>query len=121
TPDLKAAFIECSYPNAKKDLARISKHLTPALLETEFRKLGRENIAVYAYHLKPAYKDEIVRELAELRLPSLSVLEEGQTITIYQGVEKVPPALFSHRSEAQRTGKSTLRLLTRCGRAGRSF
>ena len=82
TPDLKAAFIECSYPNAKKDLARISKHLTPALLETEFRKLGREDIAVYAYHLKPAYKAEIVRELSELRLPSLSVLEEGQTVSI---------------------------------------
>ena len=81
-PDLKAAFIECSYPNAKKDLAQISKHLTPALLAAEFRKLGREDIALYPYHLKPAYKDQIVRELTELHLPSLSVLEEGQTISV---------------------------------------
>jgi ribonuclease BN (tRNA processing enzyme) len=82
TPNLKAAFIECSYPNAKHELARISKHLTPALLAEEFRKIGRADIAVYAYHLKPAYKDEIVRELSRLHLPSLSVLEEGQTISI---------------------------------------
>ncbi|BFU95951.1 MAG: cAMP phosphodiesterase class-II:metallo-beta-lactamase superfamily protein [Nitrospira sp.] len=81
-PDLKAVFIECSYPNAKHDLARISKHLTPALLAEELRKLSRADIAVYAYHLKPAYTDEIVRELNQLRLPSLTVLQEGQTISV---------------------------------------
>ena len=82
TSDLKAAFIECSYPNGKHELARISKHLTPALFAKEFRKLGRPDIAVYAYHLKPAYKEEVMRELNELHLPSLSVLEDGQTILI---------------------------------------
>jgi ribonuclease BN (tRNA processing enzyme) len=82
TPDLKAAFIECSYPNSKKDLALISRHLTPSLLAQECRKIGRSDIAIYAYHLKPAYKDQIVRELKELHLPHLRILEEGQTLSI---------------------------------------
>ncbi len=81
-PHLTTAFIECSYPNSMRELARISKHLTPALLAQEFRKLDRDNISLYAYHLKPAYKDEILRELRELDIPGLEVLEEDQTLTI---------------------------------------
>jgi ribonuclease BN (tRNA processing enzyme) len=81
-PHLKTAFIECSFPNSMSELARISKHLTPALLAQEFRKLDRADISVYAYHLKPAYKDQIVRELCELSIPGLQVLEEDQTLTI---------------------------------------
>lgn len=81
-PNLKAAFIECSYPDTKKDLAQISKHLTPSLLAKEFRKIGRPDIAVYAYHLKPAFNDQIVRELKDMGIRYLSVLEEGQSISI---------------------------------------
>jgi len=81
-PHLTTAFIECSFPNSMSELARISKHLTPALLAQEFRKLDRDDISVYAYHLKPAYKDEILRELRELQIPGLKVLEEDQTLTI---------------------------------------
>lgn len=81
-PHLKTAFIECSFPNSMFELARRSKHLIPALFAQEFRKLDRDDIAVYAYHLKPAYKDEIIHELHELSIPGLSVIEEDQTLTI---------------------------------------
>ena len=81
-PHLKAAFFECSFPNSMIELARKSKHLTPALLAQEFRKLDRDHISVYAYHLKPAYKDQILRELLDLHIPGLTVLEEDQTLTI---------------------------------------
>ena len=81
-PHLKTAFIECSYPNSMMDLARISKHLTPALLMQELRKLDRDDISVYAYHLKPVYKDQILRELRELHIPRLAVLEEDEMLTI---------------------------------------
>ena len=79
---LKAAFIECSYPNSMEELARASKHLTPSLLGQELRKLDRPDVAVYAYHLKPAYKALIVSELRSLTVPHLTVLEEGQTLTL---------------------------------------
>ena len=81
-PHLKTAFIECSFPNSMSDLACMSKHLTPALLAQELRKLDRDDISVYAYHLKPAYKDQILRELHELHIPRLTVLEEDRTLTI---------------------------------------
>ena len=81
-PQLKAAFIECSFPNSMMELARMSKHLTPNLFAQEFRKLDRDDISVYAYHLKPAYKDEIIHELRELSIPGLTVIEEDQTLTI---------------------------------------
>lgn len=81
-PHLKAAFIECSFPNSMRELARMSKHLTPDLFAQEFRKLDRDDISVYAYHLKPAYKDEIINELRECSIPGLTVIEEDQTLTI---------------------------------------
>jgi ribonuclease BN (tRNA processing enzyme) len=81
-PQLKAAFIECSYPDSQSALARASKHLTPTLLAQEFKKLGRPDLALYVYHLKPAYKDQTVQELRALHIPTLRVIEEGQILTI---------------------------------------
>lgn len=81
-PHLKAAFVECSYPNSMEALAHSSKHLTPALFARELKKLDRSDVSVYAYHLKPTYKSRIVQELSHLQLPNLRVLEEGQTLTI---------------------------------------
>ena len=79
---LKAAFIECSYPNSMEELARTSKHLTPSLFGQELQKLDRPDIAVYAYHLKPAYKARITSELLSLHAPNLIILEEGKTVTV---------------------------------------
>jgi cAMP phosphodiesterase len=81
-PELKAAFIESSFPNKLEALAKQAKHLTPALLAKEWRKLQNDRVPVYAYHLKPPYKDQILRELFEINLPNLKVLEEGQRLTI---------------------------------------
>jgi len=36
-PHLKTAFIECSFPNSMSELARMNKHLTPALLAQELK------------------------------------------------------------------------------------
>ena len=81
-PELKAAFIESSFPNELADLAKQTKHLTPSLLAEEWRKLRNDHVPVYAYHLKPPYNDQILRELRELHIPGLTVLEEDQTLTI---------------------------------------
>jgi len=81
-PRLKAAFIETSFPNDMRQLAIVSGHLTPEMLALEFIKLGRPDLPVYIYHLKPSYRDLIATELARLNLPNLHVLEEGQTIRV---------------------------------------
>ena len=81
-PHLKAAFIECSYPDSMNDLARASKHLTPSLFAQECAKLNRSDVTIYAYHMKPAYKLKIIEELQQLRIPNLMILEEGQRLNI---------------------------------------
>ena len=81
-PELKAVFIESSFPNEFADLAKQTKHLTPSLLAEEWRKLRNDQVPLYAYHLKPPYTDQILRELRELHIPGLKVLEEGQTLTL---------------------------------------
>ncbi len=80
--DLKAAFIEASFPNEMGDLARVSRHLTPELLAREFAKLGKPDVPVYTYHLKPRFRDRIAEELRQLGIPNIAVMEEGQTLVI---------------------------------------
>lgn len=62
---LRAAFIECSYPNRLEDLANRYGHLSPKTLLAQKQKIGHE-IPVYAYHVKPAYMHEVVAEIGEL-------------------------------------------------------
>jgi cAMP phosphodiesterase len=75
---LDALFIEASFPNAMIDLAHASKHLTPAMLSQELTKLSHNGIDVLAVHIKPAYRETILRELAELKIDNLSVMETGR-------------------------------------------
>lgn len=81
-PTLKAAFIETSFPDEMAELAKVSKHLTPALLAEEFAKIGRPDLPLYVYHLKPRFRDRIVHQLTDLAIPRLVVLEEGQEIEV---------------------------------------
>jgi cAMP phosphodiesterase len=81
-PSLHAAFIETSYPDEMGELAAQSKHLTPSLLAEELRKLKRDDIPVYIYHMKPRHRESIVTQLSTLGLPHLRVLEEGQEISL---------------------------------------
>jgi ribonuclease BN (tRNA processing enzyme) len=79
---LKAAFIEVSYPNEMASLAYKAKHLTPSLLVKEFRKLNRPDLHVYAYHMKPRFRDRIKEEIGQLGIDHVTVLEEDQILTV---------------------------------------
>jgi cAMP phosphodiesterase len=81
-PRLKGVFIETSFPNDQQALAKVSGHLTPQTLSREVLKLGRPNIPLYIYHLKPSYREQIESELKRLALPNLQVLQEGQVIVL---------------------------------------
>jgi cAMP phosphodiesterase len=81
-PRLKAAFIETSFPNDFHELAKVSCHLTPEMLAREFVKIGRPDLPLYIYHLKPSFRSVITAELKRLNLPNLSVLAEGQVVRI---------------------------------------
>ncbi|MBX3235284.1 MAG: 3',5'-cyclic-nucleotide phosphodiesterase [Nitrospiraceae bacterium] len=77
---LRAAFIECSFPNELSELAEVSRHLTPALLAQEYSKLESSDLPVFAYHLKPRFRERIRTELGRTGIPRVTVLAEGQTL-----------------------------------------
>lgn len=79
-PHLKAVFAEVSFPNEMARLAEASKHLTPELLAVELGKLNRE-VDVYAVHIKPAYRDDVIRQIAALGKPRVTV---GEIDRVYE-------------------------------------
>jgi len=82
TPNLKGAFIETSFPNEFHRLAQESKHLTPKLLEQEFTKIGRPDLPLYVFHMKPQFRERIAEQLQDLAIPNLTILQEGQEINL---------------------------------------
>lgn len=76
--NLSAVLIECAFPNKLNELARTSHHLTPKTLEKELKKASSKNFLTYVINLKPMYRDEIVREIEELQIENLQILEVGQ-------------------------------------------
>jgi cAMP phosphodiesterase len=79
TPHLDALLIEASFPDNMAELAEVSRHFTPASLGRELKKLDHNGIDVLAVHLKPSYRDLIIRELYALNIPKLGVMEPGKT------------------------------------------
>ena len=78
TEPLRAIFVDVSYPNELENLAAASKHLTPQSLASELVKLKRA-VEVYATHIKPGKRDEVLRQLRELKSPLVFVAEIGHT------------------------------------------
>jgi ribonuclease BN (tRNA processing enzyme) len=82
TPDLKAVFLELSFPSTMQWLADISGHLTPTTVMGELAKLDRRGAKIYLYHLKPAVIDEVKAEVRALNLDFLHVCELDEVYTI---------------------------------------
>ncbi|MGH7230952.1 MAG: MBL fold metallo-hydrolase [Nitrospiraceae bacterium] len=49
---------------------------------TKWRKIGRPDLPVFVYHLKPRLQSIIRQQLMRLGMSNLTILEEGQEITI---------------------------------------
>lgn len=81
-PDIRYLIVECSFPSSLEELALITGHLTPSLLEKELQHLkGKPDI--FATHMKPMGKAEILEEISALSSPhDIGILEIGQTIDI---------------------------------------
>ena len=74
-PRLHALLIEASFPNELAQLAVTSGHLTPASLGEELRKLVHRDTDILAVHLKPAFRQKLIEQLAELQIPRLHAME----------------------------------------------
>lgn len=76
-PNLKAVFMEASFPDAMSDLARVSAHLTLKLFAAEAAKLPA-GVQLIAVHIKPRYRVQTLAELAALKLPNLAIGTGGR-------------------------------------------
>ncbi|HXG13064.1 MAG TPA: 3',5'-cyclic-nucleotide phosphodiesterase [Gemmataceae bacterium] len=72
TPNLKAVFLEATFPEALDWLAKLAYHLTPSRFAAEARKLTRP-VRLIAVHIKPRYHAQVVKELEALGLPGLEI------------------------------------------------
>jgi cAMP phosphodiesterase len=73
---LKAIFVDCSFPNEFAWLAEASKHLTPELIVEEMRKLTRP-AHVFAVHIKPSAREQVVTEVERLHRDDFTVARIG--------------------------------------------
>jgi cAMP phosphodiesterase len=73
--NLKAIFTEVSFPNALKGVAIASDHHTPKSLQAELAKMP-PNIPVILTHLKPNFREVIMKEISDLQEKRLRVLEK---------------------------------------------
>lgn len=76
--DLSALLIECSFPNELAELAEISHHLTPQSLRDELKKFEDKNCPIRVVNIKPMYYEKVCRQIAELKIPNLEILEVGR-------------------------------------------
>jgi len=76
--ELDALLIEASFPDRMARLAHVSRHLTPASLDLELKKLNHNGLDIMAVHLKPSYRKEIIEQLNALKIPNLRVMEPGR-------------------------------------------
>jgi ribonuclease BN (tRNA processing enzyme) len=55
-------FIECSYPNEYKELAKTTFHLTPEDVFNNVKTIN-QTIDLFTYHIKPDFETEILQQL----------------------------------------------------------
>ncbi len=79
-PNLKAVFLEVTFPERMAALAKVSAHLTPALFAQEVRKLKRP-APVIAVHIKARFRGEVIQELQALQIPNLQIGKFGTAYT----------------------------------------
>ena len=75
TPNVKAVFVELSFPSSQQWLADVSGHLTPRTVMSELDKLDRRGARIYLYHLKPSTVSEVKAEIAALERDYLQICE----------------------------------------------
>ena len=72
--NLRAVFLEASFPDSLSWLAEQSGHLTPAQFAAESRKLNAD-VDWLAVHIKANYQDEVIDELRQLGCDRVRIAE----------------------------------------------
>lgn len=78
--NVKAVFVDCSFPVEFEKLAKDSGHMTPKMIATEADKLKRP-ASIYCVHLKPSYRDVVLQQLAPYKSRGIEAAEIGKVYT----------------------------------------
>lgn len=81
TENIKAVFLETSFPNEMNELANISGHLTPEMMAGEIKKLNNAQIPVFLYHLKPNFLGTLKGQISAVDHGDLSILNLDDSFT----------------------------------------
>lgn len=76
--DLSVLLVECAFPNELEELAAASHHFTPATLRRDLEKFNRRECLIYVVNIKPLYREQVVRQIADLKIENLQILEVGR-------------------------------------------
>jgi len=79
---IDSLIIDVSFPNQLEALSLRTGHLTPLLLQADLLKIKPAPESVYVTHIKPQYERVIKKELQELGIPGIRVLDDGETLDI---------------------------------------
>lgn len=80
--NLKGLITEVSFPNSLVELSLLSGHMSPCHIDNELSKIGRDDLPVYIYHIKPGFEAIVREEIKSIAYPDLTVLEQGQVLDI---------------------------------------
>jgi cAMP phosphodiesterase len=75
-------LIETSFPNRLQDIADVSGHLTPKTLARELDKLAMRSPRILITHLKPEFRDEVIKELRNFKGHRLRILRDGDVLKL---------------------------------------
>jgi cAMP phosphodiesterase len=78
--NLKAVFVDISFPSTEEGLAERSGHLTPRSLVEELPKIAGEP-TIYAVHIKPFFRSAVIDELQGLNDPRIQVADINHEYT----------------------------------------
>lgn len=81
--NVKAIFVEISFPSRMRDLAITTGHLTPALFLEEVKKIkNAHKIKFYIFHMKPPFLEEIKKEIDGFSMENVTILDDGDILHI---------------------------------------
>lgn len=79
--DVRAVFVECSFPDERREIAALSRHLTPETVKGELAKMP-PGVPVFLYHMKPPGLEAIAADVAALGEARLRLLSDGDEIAL---------------------------------------
>jgi cAMP phosphodiesterase len=81
--DLKAIFMETSFPTTHLELAGRTKHLCVEDVGRELAKIGHApGVPVFLYHMKPEFLETIKREVDHLAAWKIRLAVPGETLKL---------------------------------------